>query len=84
MRISLAVQETSLAQYFLGTAHQSYSHLNAMLPTSESAEDFVSLLAFQQTYPSVPELCSAFLHFPSHSLSVVALTVLYSLCILSQ
>lgn len=44
-----------------------------MLPISESAEDFVSLLAFQHSHPSLPELCSAFLHFLSHSLSDVVL-----------
>lgn len=71
-------------QYFPGTAHQSCLHLSAMLPTSESAEDFVSLLASQHSHPSVPELCSALLHFPSLFLSAVVLTVLYALCLLSQ
>lgn len=73
VRISLAVQESTLVQYFPGTACQSCSHLSAMLPTSESAEAFVSLLAFQHSHPSVPELCSALLLFPSHSLSDVVL-----------
>lgn len=68
VRISLTVQESTLVQYFPG-----YSHLSAMLPISESAEDFVSLLAFQHSHPSVPELCSALLLFPSHSLSDVVL-----------
>lgn len=59
-RISLAAQKSTLVQYFPGTVHQSCLHLSAMLPTSESAENFVSLLAFQHIHLSVPELC-----FPS-------------------
>lgn len=65
VRISLAVQDRTLVQYFPGTACQSCSHLSAVLPVSESGEDFMSLPDFQHSHPCVPELCSVFLHVPS-------------------
>lgn len=64
VRISLAGQERTLVQYFPGTVCLSCSHLIAMLPISESEEDFMSLLDFQHSHPYVPELCSVFLHIP--------------------
>lgn len=81
--ISLALQESTLEPCFPSPANQSCLHLSAVLPTSKSAEGFISLPAF---HPSVPlcQRCNFHLCFPSRSLGPVMLTVLSALCLLSH
>lgn len=63
VKISLAVEEGTLVQYFPSTARQSHSHLSAMLPTSESGG-----LSVPPGFPAQPPLCArALLYFPSLS-----------------
>lgn len=67
---SLALQESALVQCFPGTASQSCLLLCAVLPTSKSAEVFISLPAFYHSTP-LCQSCGFHLCFPSHSLGPV-------------